>query len=171
MAIVLLVPGCWIFAIVCQGRLRRAAVAEIESHGGKVEYGQPYGPASLRKVLGDEYFTEVNSASFDPATADPDLDNLPRLAQLQELSLGFTRITDAGLDRVKGLTQLRKLSLRYTNVTDAGLEQLKGLAGLQSLWLDRTKITDAGLNQLERFTSFDRCCSTTRRLRTSVWST
>ena len=74
-----------------------------------------------------------------------DLAHLKRLAQLRQLDLRGTTITDAGLEQLKGLSQLQGLLLSGTQITDVGLEQLRGLAQLQGLGLSATRVTDAGV--------------------------
>ena len=66
------------------------------------------------------------------------------------LSLGHTKVTDAGLKELAGLKSLQSLYLYSTDVTDAGLKELAGLKSLQSLLLGSTKVTDAGLKELRK---------------------
>jgi YHS domain-containing protein len=81
--------------------------------------------------------------------ADAQLANLtPIAAQVYELNLAGSKVTDAGLAEVGKLTNLRRLHLEKTAVTDAGLANLKGLANLEYLNLYSTAVTDAGLAHL-----------------------
>ena len=77
-------------------------------------------------------------------------EKLKGLTKLEELSLGYTKITDAGLVHLKGLTNLEWLFLEDTQITDAGLVHLKGLTNLKHLSLWNTKITDAGVQELKK---------------------
>ncbi len=70
------------------------------------------------------------------------------LAQLEELDLRGTKITDADLALIAQLTGLRSLSLRGTLVTDFGIWQLGALTSLEDLSLRSTQITSAGLQTL-----------------------
>ena len=71
-------------------------------------------------------------------------------ANLTELNLGGTTITDAGLVHLKPLKNLTRLQLHNTKITDAGLANLKEMAKLTSLNLyGSAGITDAGLAQLK----------------------
>ena len=72
----------------------------------------------------------------------------PIAAQVYELNLAGSKITDAGLAQVASLTNLRRLHLEKTAITDAGLAHLKGLANLEYLNLYGTAVTDAGLAHL-----------------------
>ena len=72
-----------------------------------------------------------------------------RLAEVQELKLMDTQVTDAGLAHLKGLSGLQALNLSDTQVTDAGLVHLKGLSGLRTLYMGGTQVTDAGLVYLK----------------------
>ena len=83
-----------------RARQQKAAVEAIVKLGGTVEYdyevdgsgnvirgAEPPGPARLRRLLGDDFFTNVVGVGF----------------------MG-TRITDAALQHLKRLTQLKGLS-------------------------------------------------------------
>ena len=79
----------------------------------------------------------------------PGLGYLEGLIGLQELSLGRTKITDAGLKHLKGLANLMELTLDRTTVSDAGLLQIEGLNQLATLSLEHTKVSDAAVSQLQ----------------------
>lgn len=72
----------------------------------------------------------------------------PIAAQVYELNLAGSKVTDAGVAHLAALTNLRRLHLEKTAVTDAGLAHLKGLAGLEYLNLYGTAVTDAGMANL-----------------------
>lgn len=92
-------------------------------------------------------FTAVNVADkFDDAA----LAKLaPLAAQLADVNLGRTKVTDAGLATLAAATNLQRLRLENTAVTDAGLDHLKGLEKLEYLNLFKTEVTDAGLDKLQ----------------------
>lgn len=92
-------------------------------------------------------FTAVNVADkFDDAA----LAKLaPLAAQLADVNLGRTKVTDAGLATLAAATNLQRLRLENTAVTDAGLDHLKGLEKLEYLNLFKTEVTDAGLEKLQ----------------------
>jgi hypothetical protein len=116
---------------------------------------QPSRPKWLRKLLGDDFFTNVSSVGFcDGAVIDDDLGRiLEGLTHLRVLSLVQTKVTDAGLTHLRQLPDLRHLELRRTDIiTDVGPEHLRELTELRYLWLDGTKITDAGLEHLQELT-------------------
>lgn len=143
-------------------RREREIVAAMEKLGACVEYDYqldanrnlkwpavPPGPAWLRRLLGENFFCEVESVSLKCRKAnDADIEPLEGLTELHVLDLQSTNITNAGLARIKGLVQLRGLSLIDTRITDAGLANLSGLAHLEVIFLEGTKITDAGLDSL-----------------------
>ena len=80
---------------------------------------------------------------------DAGLVHLKEMANLQELELSGTQVTDKGLVHLKGMIKLQKLRLhRNKKITGAGLVHLKGLAKLQTLSLHDTQVTDAGLGHL-----------------------
>ena len=112
-------PLSWLATKIQQKKAERRAVAEIERLGGEVEYDYEWGiaplppgatwevsrpgPAWVRKLLGDDFFSDVVC-----------------------VMCGFNdELTDDGLEHLKDLTQLQRLNLCGTNITDAGYEKLK----------------------------------------------
>ena len=70
-------------------------------------------------------------------------------ADVTELLLGNTQVTDAGMKELKGLKNLQKLFLNQTQVTDSGLKELKELKNLRVLYLVGTQVTDAGIKEMK----------------------
>lgn len=112
------IPFSWLAVEMKWGRQQREVVEWIQKVGGGVIYDYrrtgmpnpaPPGPIWLRRLLGDDFFVDVDVVVFDN-----------------------TQVTDAGLQCLKGLTQLPNLSLDNTQVTDSGLEHLMGLSELLS---------------------------------------
>ncbi|MDB5292077.1 MAG: ribonuclease inhibitor [Phycisphaerales bacterium] len=81
---------------------------------------------------------------------DDALKALEGMKNLHRLHLERTAITDGGLAHLKGLTSLEYLNLYNTGVTDAGLAQLEGLKGLKNLYLWQSKVTDTGAEGLKK---------------------
>ncbi|HZL35481.1 MAG TPA: c-type cytochrome domain-containing protein [Tepidisphaeraceae bacterium] len=73
----------------------------------------------------------------------------PLAAQVYDLNLANTKVTDNGLKSLEGMKNLHRLHLEKTPITDGGLVHLKGLTGLEYLNLYNTAVTDAGLTQLD----------------------
>jgi internalin A len=131
---------------------------------------------SLVELIGIDYFSRVTSVVFvPPATAanrdfaqvgrlnwlkhlivhlpsfgDAELKHIEGLANLTELGLGCTQVTDDGLVHLERLTQLAELELTATQVSDAGLAHLKGLKGLNLLLLDGSDVSNAGVELLRQ---------------------
>ena len=163
---VVAVPCSWLAVERDQARKQREAVDEIKKAGGTVLYdyqfdyrvepfaagpapAKPFGPAWLRNVLGGDLLADVTNVYLpNSEVSDTRLEHLKRLPQLQVLNLNGTTAGDDEMEILKGLTQLRGLYLRDTKVSDAGLEHLKGLTQLQLLSLDHTKVSDVGLEHL-----------------------
>ena len=86
---------------------------------------EPPGPAWLRALLGDDFFTDV----ADVFIVLPDDAVLVHVGELRRLKkLGFcvgTEVTDAGLVHLRRLTQLQELNLDDTKVTDQGATELQ----------------------------------------------
>lgn len=101
--------------------------------------------------------TNLLAVTFSSAAEQTDDAKLallaPVSAQVFELNLANTKVTDAGLAPLAGLTNLRRLHLEKTGVGDEGLKHLKDLKGLEYLNLYGTKVTDAGLEHLKGLTN------------------
>jgi hypothetical protein len=80
---------------------------------------------------------------------------IKHLANLEILSLGFTRSDDALLAELGGLSNLQTLRLNHTQISDAGLAHLKSLHQLTELYLGGTEIGDAGLKHLSDLTNLE----------------
>ena len=83
-------------------------------------------------------------------TDDEALNQLPDLANLGELRLNRTKITDQGLRRLLVCERLERLDVSHNPITDAGLSSIAELGNLTNLSLSGTKITDDGLQHLYR---------------------
>lgn len=146
----------WVVVRLEQANRQREVVETIVELGGRVLYdyqmnrAKSPGPAWLRKLLGNDFFTNVVGVSFrrQRQFTGAGLEQLAELAQLQSLYLGYTQVADGGLRHIQGLTQLKALSLGHTQVSGAGLEYLEGLTQLNALFLDHTQVGDAGLEHL-----------------------
>jgi hypothetical protein len=152
----------WLAVEMRNAKEQNEAVEAIENAGGLIGYDdgvfgdplggpEPPGPAWLRSLLGKDFSASLVNVSLAYSRAtDAAMTRLKGLSQLQSLDLDGTQVTDAALEHLKGLTQLQSLGLGGTQVTDAGLEHLKGLTQLQSLGLGGTKVTDAGVKKLQQ---------------------
>jgi Leucine-rich repeat (LRR) protein len=152
------IPCAWLNRKIDRKRKEWEAVEAIVKLGGQAHYdyqrftdGKPPGPAWLRNLLGENFFSEVDVVNLLDARGLP-LDRLDELTQLREVDLRRTRTTDAGLAHLKGLIRLEALDLQRTEISDAGLVNLEGLTNLEALCLSHTHITDAGLASLKGLT-------------------
>ena len=162
--VVCAIGSAWVTRKVERKRKEREAVDAIIKLGGYALYdyqatkaGILCGPDWLRKLLGENFFSEVEIVSFQ-GTGDTDagLENVRGLTQLHRLILTDTNVTDVGLASLKELNQLQTLELWGTNVTDVGLANLKELTLLENLDLSKTGITDAGLANLKGLVKLQR---------------
>jgi Leucine Rich repeat len=124
---------------------------------------------SLLADLGNVTWLSLHTAPITNAG----LVHLERLQALEQLYLGYSRVTgeglarlelpklrvlslhglavkDADLERLPELPHLQELVLNSTLVTDEGLVHLAKHASIHKLWLEQTKITDKGLVHLQR---------------------
>jgi hypothetical protein len=82
-------------------------------------------------------------------TNDADLGKIVRdNPELVELTLGGTKITDAGLAHLLQLKKLRKVRVSKTAVTDAGMTDLAKCEYLEDVDVSQTKIGDFGVWEL-----------------------
>lgn len=94
----------------------------------------------------------IVSAINYPAFSDSDVELVLELgANVAQLKLGGTQITDAALQHFGKLTGLRQLHLENTAVTDEGVAHLKACEQLRYLNLVNTHITDKGIQTLNQF--------------------
>ena len=111
LALLLAIPCSWLAVKMERAERQRAVVEEFENLGGVVWYdyqfdradipnaeqAEPPGPPWLRRLLGDDFFTNVTKLDLmQTEIGDAALNDLEVLSELQSLSLG-ERVSDAGL--------------------------------------------------------------------------
>jgi hypothetical protein len=139
------VASAWLGRKIERKRRERETIREIISLGKRVCYdyqaeedpsgpawrnfGEPPGPSWVRKLLGENFFSEVEVIFFDvrtnPALNDAELEKLQDFSELRSLRAPGIKVTDAGLVNLKRMSKLRYLDLSRTSVTDAGVNDLK----------------------------------------------
>ncbi len=190
--LIIAIPCAWVGRKIEQKRREREAVTAIKALGGHVLFdyqvdaavtngepdaiatAEPFGPAWLRKCVGDDFFSDVVCVTLwrrdtgDAASehlkqlthlqelwlntsglSDAGMANLKEMANLRTFCLNSTRVTDAGLGILSRMAHVETLDLSNTEVTDTGIANLKELPSLKELYLDKTKITDAGVRELQ----------------------
>jgi hypothetical protein len=80
--------------------------------------------------------------------ADDDFTCLEGLANLQDLDLSDTFLTDAGLEHLTRLPKLRELIVERTQLTDGAVRTLKQMPALVHVDIKGTRITDEGRRTL-----------------------
>ena len=177
----------WFTVKLHRARRQRAAVEGILKSGGRVMYDYNYeedgtpildvdppGPAWLQKMLGVDFFGDVETvlltsdagiehlgalrslemADLDgPEVTDDTIKRLTAVGRFRRLRLFRTGVGDAGLAHVGELTSLESVEIYYAGITDDGLEHLEGLPRLKFLCLEWTCVTDAGLEHLKELTN------------------
>jgi hypothetical protein len=136
--VVLSVSLGWFSVHLQRARRQREAIAAIVNTGGLPFYQRAEGdwtwtpetdrttPAALRKLLGDDFFYDVELVfCADADFCGKDAVHLRRFRHIKWLYLDRTEINDDDLEHLKGLTKLEILSLAGTKVTDEGVEKLK----------------------------------------------
>ena len=110
--------------------------------------------AGLGAVVGpvttDSKLLRVEWVANASSVTDKEVEMLKPLgANITELDLSNTRITDASLAIIGTFTRLTRLSIGGTAVTDAGIASLKGLVNLDTLNAHSTQVSDAALSTLQ----------------------
>jgi hypothetical protein len=136
----------WLGRKIEQKRREREAIAAIRNLGGVVNYdyqrgagprpswrlrGEPSGSAWLRKLLGENFFSEIEFVGLAPRPETTDaalnaaFESLKGMPRLQFLYLTGTKINDDRLENLNPLTQLQGLELHKTKVSEAEIEKLQ----------------------------------------------
>ncbi len=108
--------------------------------GPNSSVSRPSGPEWLRKILGQNFFNEIDGLSLHEVT---DSDDLKELVRVQECPIFIhsrssqlrggcgnvpeatgPEISDAGLAYVAAVVDLKELTIGSKNITDAGLRHL-----------------------------------------------
>ena len=110
MVVTVAVPSSWLAAEMKETKEQRDVVNEIKNVGGAVQYywevdasgnrianAKPSGTERLRNLLGDDFFNNVLNATLNDHAQ---VERLKPLPKLNELSLQYTQISDAGLVHV-----------------------------------------------------------------------
>jgi hypothetical protein len=72
------------------------------------------------------------------------------LPKVTQLSIGRTRITEAGVKSLGAKPQLTRLALQSLPVADATLAALEPLGNLEVLDLKETRVTAVGIERLQK---------------------
>ena len=162
--VVCAISSAWLGKKIERKRKERDAVAVILKLGGIVMYEyqtmpgaptrQPPGPAWLRSLLGENFFSEVDFVALQHLS-EPKPDRRTGLNQVYGMNLNGKNVAEAEMERLEGLTRLHHLYLTNSEISDGHLIRLEGLTELQTLDLWGTKITDAGLIHLKRLSQLD----------------
>jgi len=94
--------------------------------------------------------TAVRALRLDKTgTTDVDLETIAaEYPNLVELTLGETKVTDAGLIHLLPLKKLRKIRLSKTAITDSGMNALAKCEFLEDVDISQTKVGDFGIWEL-----------------------
>lgn len=131
LAVLLSSAAAWLYVRrgVVQNRL------DVLAMGGEVEVRQGGWPW-LNSILDPRYFEEVVSVRLHNVDLTPnDAAKLQAFAELEELFLHQSRMTNDVLREVAKLGRLRLLNLISTDVTADGLVHLRELPRLERIWI------------------------------------
>jgi uncharacterized membrane protein len=89
-----------------------------------------------------------------PELSDQDIEDLEKFkANIVQLKLGRTAITDQALEKIGQFPHVMKLHLEHTNITDQGLRHLQGMPYLTYINLFGVHISQVGLDYLQGISS------------------
>lgn len=127
-----------------------AANVTLAVRDGNVTYVDFYQAVDVPSLMAHlKSFPSLQKINFSGTdVTDVSLVHLEGLANLRELALNHTTISDQGVAHLAGLTKLEIVNFNTDNVTDAALEHVKNMPELVQLHLNDTHITDAGMKHL-----------------------
>ena len=168
----------------------RAIVEKLRDAGVYVAYDwqeeeseEPHGPAWVRRILGDNFFSEVYQAIvFDLNHDDATLSEVAELASLKLLTVSAPRVTPAGFAHLARLRRLEDLTFRGKQIDDSCLLHFAQLDHVTDLLIQDTSVTDAGLAPVRHWAlphsatcaasaQFTGLCSSRLRSATRAWRT
>jgi hypothetical protein len=163
MMIAVLVAAVALSWPIRRANIQRRAVAALKKAPGKVyiaydfEYdgnwrvkhnASPWAPAWLRRLLGDEFFQEVDTVAVQSPASDETMEILGEFPRLRLLHLRDCSGIVDGLVQLRGMRNLETLELCGPSITDAKLAILSEMKHLRVLELNDTSVTDAGLTHV-----------------------
>lgn len=104
----------------------------------------------LRVILGDKYFTEIDSVFLKPNT-EADVELLHAFPEIMHLSLLGASINDNAIERIGPLLQLDNIYINGAQVGERGLKSLAKLPKLTSLRFEDCSLADQCLIALKEF--------------------
>ncbi len=104
----------------------------------------------VHPVAPDSKLLSVAWVATPGAVGDQEMEFLKPLgANISELDLSDTKITDASVAIIGTFPRVTKLNLSSTAVTDSGIASLKGLVNLDWLSVHSTSVSDASIETLK----------------------
>jgi hypothetical protein len=131
----------------------RPSESDVTSPKGSKDTDEQRALAESLKRAGAEISLQDGHVISVVIDQDKDIEKLlpllPKLPDLEELSIHNSKMNDSRMAVVKGMPKLSLLKLTTSPVGDDGLRVVKTLPRLRSLYLGATKVTDAGLVHLK----------------------
>jgi len=126
-------------------KLRSAqALTELETLGAKIERGQVFNGLPI-----DDPITSLEIGA-DFRGQEQDLWRLKWLAAVPQVVFVGEKVTDGWIKHAAAVADLAELHLYQTNVSDAGLAALAGHESLEQLGIYYTPVTDEGLKVFDK---------------------
>ncbi len=128
---------------------QRRAIVAVQAWGARVETRKQSPPAELDGHLPEGFFEEATSLEVrNPNISEDALRYLRHLTGLKHLWLDAGPMTDASLVHLDGMQDIENLSLTFCGITDAGVERFKSRKSLRVLWLWSTRVSRDGVSRL-----------------------
>lgn len=106
----------------------------------------------VHPVAPDSKLLSVAWVATPGAVGDKEMEFLKPLgANISELDLSDTKITDASMAIIGTFPRVSKLNISSTAVTDSGIASLKGLVNLDWISVHSTSVSDASIETLKGF--------------------
>ncbi len=145
-------------------RLATALEAVNKKYAGSLNYisqestSLSFSAVSYRKQFNNDSLAILQEAAADiteldlsaTTITDDAAATIESFVSVESLKLNQTAVTDAALPKIKNLNQLKVLNLHSTAVTDEGIKHLHSMSSLKKVYLWNSKVTPAGAQALEK---------------------
>jgi hypothetical protein len=134
---------------VFPGSLRHSSQEDTDLVFNSVSYRKQFKGSDLQ-LLEDVAADVVELDLASTTISDADIVHLEKFTTLKRLKLNETKITDEALKTIAKLENLESLNLYGNEITDTGIMALSNLAHLEKTYLWNTKVTVQGAEDLRK---------------------
>jgi hypothetical protein len=131
------------------GSLRYSSQEDTDLVFNSVSYRKQFKGSDLQ-LLEDVAADVVELDLASTTISDDDMVHLEKFTNLRRLKLNETKITDEALKTIGNLENLRSLNLYGNDITDAGIMAISDLEHLEKIYLWDTEVTPEGAENLRK---------------------